>query len=131
MAINLATIGRNLEKLMRDTVRVRRINGEAYDPVTMAYTPSYEEIYNGIGYVVPMGDPESTLLGGKDVKRIQFEIGLPRSAPLIEPNDVIDVISSEDTVLTTMTDMIYVHDVVPTTFLTHRRVKGYRDVESV
>lgn len=131
MALNLESIGRNLEKLMKDTVRVRRISGESYDPVTMEYTPTYDEIYNGIGYVVPMGDPESTTLGGRDIKRIQFEIGLPRSAPEIKPNDVVDVLATADAVLLSTTDMIYVHDIVPTTFLTHRRVKGFRDVEAV
>lgn len=128
--LNLDRIAVQVEKLMLDSVVIRRENGESMNPTTMIVTKTYDEIYSGPAFAAPMGDPQGTRLGGEDVQRLQYEIGIPRSAPKIQPNDVIEFINSADDSLIEAGATLYVHDEIPTTFLSHRRLKAFKDVES-
>ena len=129
--INLNSIARTVEKFMLDTVEVKRKTGQTLDPITLQYTPNYTVIYSGKGFVAPMGDPAGTTLGATNVQRIQYEVAVPRECPEVLPNDVVEVTASADGSLVSAGDVLFVHDQIPTTFFTHRRIKTFKDTPAV
>jgi hypothetical protein len=131
MSINLDNLATTVEKYMPDTIVVKRRTGVVMNPVDMEEDPVYTEIYNGKAFVTPMGDPAGTLRASEDVYRVQYEIGIPRSAAEIKPNDEILVTASADPLFVASDVPILVHDIIHATFFTHRRIKGFRDRSAV
>jgi len=129
--INLNSIARTVEKFMTDTVTIQRRTGNVLNEITLQSSPSYETVYTGKAFIAPMGDPAGTTLGGENVQRIQYEIGVPRTSAEILPNDVVTVDVSADASLISAGSTFYVHDQIPTTFLTHRRIKVFKDTSAV
>jgi hypothetical protein len=130
MAIDLAPIAAVVERYMQNTVVISRKTGTVQDPVTLQEVDTYKTIYSGKGMASPMGDPAATQRASEDVYRIQSEVGIPRDAPLVLPNDRILVTASEDPAFATG-EPLWVHDIIPATFITHRRIKAYRDKSAV
>jgi hypothetical protein len=131
VTLRLDRIATQVEKLMLDSLVIKRPTGVRMNELTMEETTEYSAIYTGIGFVVPMGDPAGTTLGAEDVQRIQYEIGVPRTCPQVYPDDVVDVTVSDDSSLVSVGDVFFVHDQIPTTFLTHRRIKAFKDTSAV
>ncbi|NIN66323.1 MAG: hypothetical protein GTO63_16860 [Anaerolineae bacterium] len=129
MALNLDRISKTVERYMADSVTVERKTGEAMNPTTMVVTPTWQEIYTGVAFIAPMGDPEGTRLGGEDIERIQYEIAIPKDSERVLPNDRVTVdVSNDDSLVDTV---FWVRDEIPTTFQTHRRLRAFRDVSAV
>jgi hypothetical protein len=85
MAIDLAPIAAVVERYMQNTVVISRKTGTVQDPVTLQEVDTYKTIYSGKGMASPMGDPAATQRASEDVYRIQYEVGIPRDAPLVPP----------------------------------------------
>jgi len=126
LALNLSKIAATVEKYMIDTVTISRKGAvTAIDPITLRATDAKEIIYAGPAFVAPQGSPVVTVVGNKPVTRIIYEIGIPRTAPDILPNDEILVTDSEDH---TWEGIPIISDgSLKTTYLTHRRIGGHWD----
>jgi hypothetical protein len=129
-AIDLDGIAITVEAYMIDTVDIKRQTDTLMDVVTMEDTPVYTLIYSGKAFVSPVGDPAGTLRATEDVYRVQYEIGLPRTAAEIKPGDQVWVTASNDPSFA-ISEPLLVHDEVTATFFTHRRVKAFRDRSAV
>lgn len=125
MSINLDSVAATVERYMIAQCEITRVTGEVYNEVTMEVSKTKELVYTGKCFISPMGDPQGTRYGPEDVYRIQFELALPRSSPATMPNDQVEIFSSPDP--RSVADDYFVHDEIPSTFLTHRRIKVFRD----
>lgn len=124
---NLAKIARTVEKYMLDEVTVVRPNLDAavVNPSTLLLENTPTAVYDGKAMVTASGVPYSSVLGGENTSATIFEVGIPRDADPVLPNDIVTVTESLNN-----PDMIgmvlYVTGEVMSTFFTHRRLQCTR-----
>ena len=124
---NLARIASTVEKYMLDAVTVVRPNTEAavVNPVTLLLEATPTTVFAGKAMVTASGVPYASVLGGHHTSATIFEVGIPRDADPVLPNDLVTVTASVNN-----PDMIgmelYVTGEVMSTFFTHRRLQCTR-----
>ncbi|MEW1700354.1 DUF6093 family protein [Streptomyces sp. NPDC091278] len=97
MVIDLAKVRTDLEALMTDTVRVRRLTGES-DPIDGS--PVWTTVYEGVGALLSThGQIVVRQLLGSDwlgEASAWYQLMTPLTAPVADPGDQVQVISGPD-----------------------------------
>jgi len=126
-SINLSKISATVEDYMIDTVVITRRSGTiSIDPGTLRANETLTSVYMGKAMIGPQGSPVKTVVGSAPTVRMLYEVGIPVSAPEVEPNDIIQVAVSADPQLKEV--LLFVEGIIPSTFFTHRRILCRRDV---
>lgn len=130
MALNLQPLEKVVEGFMDDTITITRVEDQQrkYNPATLQteLIGGVATIFSGKCFVGPMGNPGDHQYGGEHMQRTYYEFGLPKTAPLIKPNDTITVTTSlRDPLMVGRT--FCVEGIIPGTFTVHRRVAAWTD----
>ena len=132
MAIDVKKIGSVVEQYMTDVITIVRPAEDAkvsIDPVTLEVVMRESHVYSGKAFVAPMGSPSDQTIGDVAKSRLYYEVAIPYDeAVTIQPQDVVRIIKSADSALKTRA--LVITGVIPTTFITHRRLSAYLDVLS-
>jgi hypothetical protein len=128
LALNLDPLVPTVESFMQDTITITRAEDQdrLWNPSTGTYTEVVRTIYSGKAFVSAMGSPGEQTYGGEEMHRTYYEIGAPRSMPLVKVNDKVHVVTCRyDSLLVGST--LCVEGIIPTTFTVHRRITAYLD----
>jgi len=133
VALNLTGVRGVVNSYMLDTISVTRRaedGSSVMNPTTMELTWPTTSVYSGQAFVAAMGSPSEQVVGTtQPVARLTYEVAIPYDETVeIKPMDDITVVTSQDAKL--VGKKLIVTGIIPTTFVTHRRIAAYMDTPS-